>query len=186
MLERWVLTNGCYREGVLAKVAWVRIVGLPLCLWHRDFFKQVGDACEGFLGVDEQLVGGKNLQWARVLIKTNGRTVSRKVQVVVGHLYFTVYLWWELPPWVASITSDKEWLEVEKKRQGITCMPCRVGKAGQQPAGEVLTSGRPRVAGDATSSSFLEKGCFWRRWTLLGLHAKRVSSQLLQRNLKWD
>lgn len=28
---------------------------LPLCLWHRVFFKQVGDACGGYLGVDEEV-----------------------------------------------------------------------------------------------------------------------------------
>ena len=66
VLERWDPTIGCNREGVHAKEAWVRLVGLPLCLWHRDFFKQVGDACEGFLGVDEESVGGKNLQGARI------------------------------------------------------------------------------------------------------------------------
>ena len=62
----------------------MRIVGLPLCLWHRDFFRQVGDACGGYLGVDEETMGNRNLQWARVLIKTNGRNMPGKLQVVLG------------------------------------------------------------------------------------------------------
>ena len=57
-LERWAPTTGCFREGVQAKSAWVRIMGLPLCLWHREFFKQVGDACGDYLGVDEKTMGG--------------------------------------------------------------------------------------------------------------------------------
>lgn len=59
-----------------------------------------GDACEGFLGVVEKTVEGKNLQ-ARVLIKTNGNKVPGNLQIVVGQLCFTIHLWWELPPWVA-------------------------------------------------------------------------------------
>ena len=35
-------------------------------------------------GVDEETAGGRNLQWARVLIKTNGRNVPGKLQVVLG------------------------------------------------------------------------------------------------------
>lgn len=82
LLERWALTTSCLRE-VQAKSTWVKIMGLLLWLWHRDFFKLVGDACRGYLGVDEETVGGKNQQWARVLLWTNGRKVLGKLQVVV-------------------------------------------------------------------------------------------------------
>ena len=74
-LERWSPTLGCLSERAQINSYWVRIVGLPLCLWHKDFFKRVDDACGGYVGVDEETVRGKNLQWARVLIKTNGRKV---------------------------------------------------------------------------------------------------------------
>ena len=67
-----------------------RIVGLLLFLWQRDFFNKVGDAHGGYLGVDQETTGGKNLQWARILIKINGRKVSGRLQVVVRQLCFTV------------------------------------------------------------------------------------------------
>ena len=59
-LDRWNPFVGCFREGVQANKAWVRILGLPLFLWDKSFFKQVGDACDGFLGVDEETFEGKN------------------------------------------------------------------------------------------------------------------------------
>ena len=68
-------------------------MGLLLCLWHTDFFRQVGDACGGYLGVDKETMGNRNLQWARVLIKTNGKKVLGELQVVVGDLFFLVNLW---------------------------------------------------------------------------------------------
>lgn len=36
-----------FRVGVHAKEACVRIVGLPLFLWEKDFFELMGDACGG-------------------------------------------------------------------------------------------------------------------------------------------
>ena len=48
-LERWSPTVGCLNESSEPSSYWVRIVGLPLCFWHRDFFRQVGDACWGYL-----------------------------------------------------------------------------------------------------------------------------------------
>ena len=48
-LERWSTTVGCLNESSEPSSYWVRIVGLPLCFWHRDFFRQVGDACWGYL-----------------------------------------------------------------------------------------------------------------------------------------
>lgn len=62
LLDRWNPEVGCFRKGVQAKSAWVRLVGLPLFLCDRVSFKQVGDACGGFLGVDEETAGWKNLQ----------------------------------------------------------------------------------------------------------------------------
>ena len=40
LLERWSPEVGCFRKGVQAKSAWVRLVGLPWFLW--DSFPQTG------------------------------------------------------------------------------------------------------------------------------------------------
>ena len=39
LLDRWSPLTGCFREGVQASKAWVRIMGLPLFLWDRNLFK---------------------------------------------------------------------------------------------------------------------------------------------------
>ena len=44
------------------------------------------------MGVDEETTRGRNLQWARVLVKTNGKKVPGRLQVVVGDLYFSMNL----------------------------------------------------------------------------------------------
>ena len=73
----------------------VRILGLPLFLWDGEFFKQVGDACGGFVMMDEETSNCCKLQWVRILVRSKGFFPSR-VQVVVGDLCFSIPLWWEL------------------------------------------------------------------------------------------
>ena len=79
LLDRWSPLTGCFREGVQARKVCVRIIGLPLFLWDRDFFKQVGAACGGFLWVDEEIAEGKDFEWARILVKTKGRRVPKNL-----------------------------------------------------------------------------------------------------------
>lgn len=88
-------------------------------------------------------VGGlRNLQWARVLVQTNGREAPGKLQVVVGDFCFTVYLWWELAPWVVVVTSSKERLEAGKKKLEGPRAPACVGSEGMFPEGELsITKG---------------------------------------------
>ncbi|RVX19710.1 hypothetical protein CK203_005039 [Vitis vinifera] len=38
---------GCFREGACVGEVWVRVLGLPMHLWGKEFFKRLGDACEG-------------------------------------------------------------------------------------------------------------------------------------------
>ena len=92
-------------------------------------------------------VGGlRNLQWARVLVQTNGREAPGKLQVVVGDFCFTVYLWWELAPWVVVVTSSKERLEAGKKKLEGPRAPSRVGSEGMFPEGELSITKGPSTA----------------------------------------
>ena len=88
-------------------------MGLPLYFWHREFFKQVAMLMEAIWGLTRRL-RGKNLQWALVLVRANGREVSGKLQVVIEDLCFIVYLWWELLPWVAMVM-----LNLHSNRDGL-------------------------------------------------------------------
>ena len=45
-LDWWSPEVGCFKEGASAKEIWVRMIGLSVHLWRKDFFKRVGDACE--------------------------------------------------------------------------------------------------------------------------------------------
>ncbi|KAL6338771.1 hypothetical protein AAG906_023921 [Vitis piasezkii] len=51
-LDWWSPKVGCLKEGALVKETWVRVLGLPLHLRGMEFFKRVGDACGGFVGVE--------------------------------------------------------------------------------------------------------------------------------------
>ena len=44
---------GCSSQGNSEEKAWVRVVGLPVHLWSRKIMEKIGDACGGFLAVDE-------------------------------------------------------------------------------------------------------------------------------------
>ena len=65
-LERWSLKFGCSSEGEDRKEAWVRILGLPISLWVPSILRRVGDACDGFLGIDPLTERKEDLEWARI------------------------------------------------------------------------------------------------------------------------
>ncbi|RVW81126.1 hypothetical protein CK203_044684 [Vitis vinifera] len=91
-------------------------------------------------------VQAKSAWWARVLVQTNGREAPGKLQVVVGDFCFTVYLWWELAPWVVVVTSSKERLEAGKKKLEGPRAPARVGSEGMFPEGELSITKGPSTA----------------------------------------
>ena len=102
-LEKWNLQVGCFWKESHANEAWVRVVGLPLHLWSREVFKKFGDGCEGFISEDEDTTCMTELQWARILVKLDGRSLLSSAQVVVGSGCFSILLWWEFPPWFVQV-----------------------------------------------------------------------------------
>ncbi|KAL6322405.1 hypothetical protein AAG906_007959 [Vitis piasezkii] len=115
------LQEGCLSESSQPSSHWVRIVGLPLCLWHRDFFRQVGDVCGGHLWVDEETMGGRNLQWART------------------------------PPWVVPMVPCAQRQEVWEKKGYVSRTTNRIGIAGPNPTEELSPSSRTRPVEGAAS-----------------------------------
>ena len=69
-LERWDPKVGCSQYCEQIKEVWVRVVGLPLHFWSREVFRKIGDCCRGFVAVDENTATFKELQWARLLVKS--------------------------------------------------------------------------------------------------------------------
>ena len=125
-LERWGLEACCFQPRVHADQCWVRAVGLPLNFKNHEVFNKLGDSCGGLVVVDGDTTNFTQLQWARLLVKTDGKNLPRSLHVVVGSLCFTIQLWWEVPPWVsvAVPTQGRGW---SKGDEG--CMDSHVGSS---------------------------------------------------------
>ena len=121
----------------------MRVMGLPLHLWNREVFKKIGDCYGGFVAVDESTVALKELQWARVLVKSDGTEWPSFLQVVIDNTYFALQLWWEVLPRVFEVLPTiknglgKEPVAWEEER-GTPCAG-RVGK--QMQPNEQLAKG---------------------------------------------
>ncbi|RVW23054.1 hypothetical protein CK203_102443 [Vitis vinifera] len=46
---------GIEREGACLNEVWARVLGLPMHLWGKDFFKRLDDACGGFIMVNMEI-----------------------------------------------------------------------------------------------------------------------------------
>ncbi|RVW30268.1 hypothetical protein CK203_098811 [Vitis vinifera] len=80
-LDWWAPTVGCSRREFQRDVSWVRIPGLPLQFWSMEFFKMVGDACGGFVDVDEETKKSSYRKGARILVKNNGKEVANRLKI---------------------------------------------------------------------------------------------------------
>ena len=98
MLEKWKPDLGCFRVRSHARKAWVwvRVAGLPFQFWKQRMFKRIGDCYGGFAAVDLETENFMQLQWARILVKTEREDLPRSLQVVMGSSCFVIQLWWEV------------------------------------------------------------------------------------------
>ena len=120
-LSKWDPPVGCFRNQFHDKEVWVRLLGLPLHLWSMKLFQLLGDRCGGFGAVDEDTAQNRNKQWARVLVKSDGRKLLGSLRVVVGSICFAVQLWWEVPSWMSQVVSKGNWREIRDKGDGSSC-----------------------------------------------------------------
>ena len=97
-LERWNPRSGCLEEGELRNEAWVRILGLPISLWVPSIMRRVGEVCGGFLAIDPQTERMDELQWARILVRTNGEDLPSSLEIRVEKSTYRLSLWWEILP----------------------------------------------------------------------------------------
>ena len=97
-LEHWSPRSGCWAEGEERKEAWVRIVGLPISLWSPKILRRVGDACGGFITVDEHTKSMGDLQWARILVKLRWEARPSVLEIEGEEESYAVSLWWECWP----------------------------------------------------------------------------------------
>ncbi|RVW14111.1 hypothetical protein CK203_099165 [Vitis vinifera] len=105
-LERWNPRSGCMEEGEVRREVWVRILGLPVLLWVPSVLRRVGDACGGFLDVDLRTESMEELQWARILIRSDGVNILGSLVIGVEEMSYSLSLWWEAVP---VLRQDEGW-----------------------------------------------------------------------------
>ena len=131
---------GCSQNGELVKDVWVRVVGLPLHFWSREVFRKIGDCCGGFVVLDEDTAAFKELQRARLLVRSEGLEWLSSVQVAVGSSCYAIQLWWEVKPGVSEVVpvirneTGKE-REVRDDGEGDSCADFKMEKVQIQTHG---------------------------------------------------
>ena len=120
---------GCSQSCEHLKEVWVRVIGLPLHLWSREVFKKIRDCCGGFVAMDESTVAFKELQWARLLVKSKGMEWPSSLQVVIDTTCFAIQLLWEVLPRVSEVlltieNGSRKEQEVREKEKRTSCTGC--------------------------------------------------------------
>lgn len=91
-MDWWEPDVGCFIEGAFVGEVWVRVRGLPMHLWGKEFFKRVGDACGGFVVVDMETEERRYLTLTRLLVKFSGRKVLNWLMAVDNEVVFALCL----------------------------------------------------------------------------------------------
>lgn len=86
------------------------------------------------------------MQWARVLVKTNGRNMVRKFAGSGREAVFLSPFLVGTLSWISQVASSKDWLEAREKMMGAPCVPRRVeslalklrSKRGEMASGDRL------------------------------------------------
>ena len=102
-LDWWSPETGCIRSRGVVQEAWIRVVGLPLHLWSPEILRRIGDACGGFVDEDKETVVKKEMKWARLLVKTEGKVRPSTVNILEGPRSYELQIWWEILPWVTGV-----------------------------------------------------------------------------------
>ena len=100
-------------------------------------FRKIGEGCGGFATVDEDTAAFKELQWARILVKSERLKWPISLQVVVGSSCFAIQLWWEVQPRVSKVALVfKSGMGNEQKVRddggGGSCTDCNVEQVQTQ------------------------------------------------------
>ncbi|RVW66412.1 hypothetical protein CK203_066326 [Vitis vinifera] len=110
-LNIWKKLNG--EEEEESNEIWVRIFGLPVSLWNPTVLRRVGDECGGFIDIDSKTKKLEELQWARILVRSDGGDKPSTLEIGIEEEVFTLALWWELRPSVKKLRVDsRRWGEV--------------------------------------------------------------------------
>lgn len=107
-LEWWNPNTVCWPEEITRDRVWIRILGLPLCLWSQNTFEQIGEQCSGYIETEETSLK-HHLHWARIKVKGDGKSIPPEIEVVGGGMVFIISIWVEAP---VTFRVEKEKTEV--------------------------------------------------------------------------
>ncbi|WMV46110.1 hypothetical protein MTR67_039495 [Solanum verrucosum] len=96
-LDWWSPTTGCTPSPSTVRETWIRVVGIPLHLWSRKVFQEIGDMCGGWIETEEETELKNHLKWARILVK-NERNLPKEVSVACDGITYFFPIWAESKP----------------------------------------------------------------------------------------
>ncbi|KAG5605852.1 hypothetical protein H5410_027344 [Solanum commersonii] len=94
----WRPTTRCTPNPSTMRETWIRVVGIPLHLWSRKVFQEIGDLCGGWIETEEETELKNHLKWARILVKNNRRNLPREVSVACDGITYFFPIWAESKP----------------------------------------------------------------------------------------
>ena len=153
-LDWWPPTMGCSRMEFQRDVSWVRIPGLPLQFWCMEFFKRVGDACGGFVDVDEETKKSRYRRGARILVKNIGKEVPGRLEVIARFASFSIPLWWEDSVWLSALQVADEPVSKASKASS------EQGEGGYDPRSEVRVK-KVRYGGGNPAAGVGDRATGW-------------------------
>ena len=132
--------SGCREEEEQSNEVWVRIFGLLVSLWNPTMLRRVGDEFNGSVAIDPQTVKLKELQWARILVKTDDGAKPSTLVIGIEEEAYTLALWWELRSSVKKVRVDsRKWGEVRNDNLSCSVLRVEVESAIEKPE-ELLLS----------------------------------------------
>ncbi|KAH0657335.1 hypothetical protein KY285_032217 [Solanum tuberosum] len=97
-LEWWKPTLGCIPRAATVEKIWVRAVGIPLHLWSKKVFKEIGEICRGWVATEEETELKNHMKWARILVSNDGSSIPREVAISRNGVKYHFPIWAECKP----------------------------------------------------------------------------------------
>ena len=163
-LDWWSPETGCIRSRGLVREAWIRVIGLPLHLWTPEILRKIGDACGGFVAADKVTEMKMEMKWARMLIKSEGKSRPSTVNILEGPRSYELQIWWEISPWFTGVypavsrvagkwpREEDDVLSRTERRVGVPAPSCNDESLREQCWGSEKARGLKRRVGAAAGS----------------------------------
>ena len=134
----------------------MKLVGLPISLWDLIILRRVGEECGGFLAIDPQTEKLEELQWARILVKTNDEELPNVLEIGIEEVCYSLSLWWEIRQSLRKVLGDSRGTTSrprgEVEGEAIARIGPRVVEEKEDARLEVLHQSTSRTGGQVSGS----------------------------------